>query len=136
MKTLNEFADYLLNGKKIIDFEFQIITNEMSFKEKNDRIRNAANSGWVTLLPREFGRGVDFICKNAEISKIGGLGVIQTYFSEEKSEEIQTRGRNARQGENGKFILILLDKGLEFLMNFEKIKQLNDTNKYIQLDEL
>ncbi len=39
--------------------------------------------------------------------------MIQTFFSEELSEEIQIMGRTARQGQEGSFSMILLDSELE-----------------------
>ena len=43
----------------------------------------------------------------------GGLHVVQTFLSEELSEEIQIRGRTARQKNKGSFQMILLAQDLE-----------------------
>jgi len=39
--------------------------------------------------------------------------VIQTFLSETESEEIQIKGRTARQGKSGSFSFVLLDSDLE-----------------------
>merc|ERR1712203_799020 len=43
----------------------------------------------------------------------GGVAVVQTFFSEDLSEEIQIGGRTCRQGENGTRKHILLAEDLE-----------------------
>ena len=46
--------------------------------------------------------------------------VIQTFLSEELTEEKQIQGRTARQGQNGSYCLVLLCKSLEkYLTNFK-----------------
>jgi hypothetical protein len=49
---------------------------------------------------------VDFVVYDQK-SKEKGVAVIQTYLSEEISEEIQTMGRTARQGSKGTYQLII-----------------------------
>ena len=67
------------------------------------KVRKATHSGQVTLLSREFGRGLDFHCTDKKVDDLGGLHVVQTFLSEELSEEIQIRGRTARQKNRGSF---------------------------------
>ncbi len=43
----------------------------------------------------------------------GGIHVLTTFLSEEISEEIQIKGRTARQGEKGSFSMVLLNSELE-----------------------
>lgn len=64
-------------------------------------------TGKVTYLTRIFGRGLDFVCRDDEVEKAGGVHVIQTFLSEDISEEIQIKGRTARQGKKGFYALIL-----------------------------
>ena len=52
---------------------------------------------------REFDRGTDFKCFDSRMLSDGGVHVIQTFFSLDLSEEIQIKGRTARQGENGSY---------------------------------
>lgn len=59
-----------------------------------------------------FGRGTDFFCKDEAVENNGGVHIIQTFLSEEISEEIQIQGRTARQGKQGTYQLILLETDL------------------------
>ena len=45
----------------------------------------------------------------------GGIHVIQTFMSEEESEEVQIMGRTARQGTKGSFSMILSEEDLQVL---------------------
>ena len=47
------------------------------------------------------------------VSVNGGVHVIQTFLSEELAEEIQIKGRTARQSENGSFSMVISIKTLE-----------------------
>ena len=80
------------------------------------KVRKATHSGQVTLLSREHGRGLDFHCVDKKVDELGGLHVVQTFLSEELSEEIQIRGRTARQKNKGSFQMILLEKDLKKFM--------------------
>ena len=77
------------------------------------KVRKATHSGQVTLLTREHGRGLDFHCSDKKVDTLGGLHVVQTFLSEELSEEIQIRGRTARQKNKGSFQMILLAEDLK-----------------------
>jgi hypothetical protein len=88
------------------------------------RVRKATHSGTVTLLSREHGRGLDFHCSDKTVEQTGGLHVVQTFLSEELSEEIQIRGRTARQKNKGSFQMILLAQDLDkFEITEAEIKQ-------------
>jgi len=50
---------------------------------------------------------MDFACRDDHVEKQGGVHVIQTFLSEDISEEVQIKGRTARQGKRGSYILIL-----------------------------
>lgn len=89
------------------------LTEEASFEEKEYLIQRATSSGQITLFTRMFGRGTDFICHEKSVTMSGGTHVIQTFLSEEVSEEKQIKGRTARQGEQGSYSMILLDQDLE-----------------------
>ena len=41
----------------------------------------------ITLFTREFGRGLDFVTIEKDLDYLGGIYVIQTFLSEELSEE-------------------------------------------------
>jgi hypothetical protein len=88
------------------------------------KVRKATRAGQVTLLSREHGRGLDFRCFDMKVEELGGLHVVQTFLSEELSEEIQIRGRTARQKTKGSFQMILLAKDLEkFEISNDEIEQ-------------
>ena len=71
------------------------------------KVLKATHSGSITLLSREHGRGLDFHCTDKKVDQLGGLHVVQTFLSEALSEEIQIRGRTARQKNKGSFHIIL-----------------------------
>ncbi|CAF4640808.1 unnamed protein product [Rotaria sp. Silwood1] len=81
-----------------------------------ERIEYGTFNKLITLLTRTFGRGTDFICRNQQLLLNGGMHVLQTFFSEELSEEYQIIGRGARQGDYGSYRMILLDKDLEWVL--------------------
>jgi len=87
--------------------EIRTMTEVDSFVTRIGSIEQATLSGNITFLVRAFGRGIDFTCYDDELNKAGGIHVIQTFVSEEKTEEIQIKGRTARQGDKGSFSMIL-----------------------------
>lgn len=124
----------------------------------NRIVKKAVNGGRVTLLNRVFGRGTDFICYDRDLIREGGVHVlqvimrddtcyinilifviinafemfymIQTFVSEEKSEEVQIMGRTARQGNTGSYSLVLLDDELEKYKLNNKVDEMKATNKF------
>lgn len=96
--------------------EFQHVNLLLSSSLAKDRdyaIQRAARCGQVTLSTAPFGRGTDFFCGDKKLESLGGLHVIQTFFSIERSEEIQIKGRTARQGQQGSYEMILLRYDLD-----------------------
>ncbi|CAL6013564.1 Helicase-related_protein [Hexamita inflata] len=93
--------------------QVKLFTEKISPVEKEGVVRQAVTQNTVTLITREFGRGTDFVCYDKTIDGHGGVHVIQTFFSDELSEEKQIKGRTARQGNNGSYSLVLLDGELE-----------------------
>jgi hypothetical protein len=86
-------------------------------KEENriENIRKAMEKGRVTLLTREFGRGVNFYCPSKEIEGVRGVHVISTFVSIEISEEVQIMGRTGRQGCSGSFSMVLSTSEMELI---------------------
>ena len=122
-KTLNGF--YVSHAAAKIKKKIIRITEEVTGQQKEALIRRATTSGQITLLTRCFGRGTDFVCHDQTVSSNGGLHVIQTFHSEEESEEVQIKGRTARQGAFGSYSLILLDSSLErFLITKENLEEI------------
>ncbi|ETO33894.1 hypothetical protein RFI_03202, partial [Reticulomyxa filosa] len=90
-----------------------VMTEENINEEKEYLIKRATTSGQVGLFTRAFGRGTDFVCCGQVVGANGGIHVIQTFLFEELSEEVQIKGRTARQGDSGSYSLVLCDKLLE-----------------------
>jgi hypothetical protein len=91
--------------------------NQEMVTEEEDNIdfyvRFAARSGNATLFTKFHGRGTDFKVREDSVDAAGGMHVLQTFLSEEKAEEIQIRGRSARQDKRGTYKLVLLAQDLE-----------------------
>ncbi len=81
-------------------------------RDITDAVRRATRKGQISLIEKSFGRGTDFICLDKEINAKGGVLVLQTFFSLDKSEEIQIRGRTARQSREGEYKLVMLAQHL------------------------
>jgi len=118
--NLKEFSDskefeYIKNNfKKIFIFE------DNNSKFYDDKIREATNSGCISLLTKRFGQGIDFTCKDEDVINQGGVHVIQTYLSESNSEQIKIQGRTARRGQMGSYEMILLIDDLpKFGINYQ-----------------
>jgi len=110
-KILQEFHSSKYFSK--IKYDSKILTEETDKQEKERCIRFSTLSGSITLLTRVFGRGTDFISNDETVINQGGIHIIQTFFSEHLSEEIQIQGRTARQGQTGTYELILNEDDLE-----------------------
>ena len=89
------------------------LTEDMPSSDKEFVINKAATTRQITLCTAVFGRGTDFFCKDENVEKNGGVHIIQTFLSEEVSEEVQIQGRTARQGKKGSYQMILLESELE-----------------------
>jgi hypothetical protein len=108
-----------------------IFTEGLNNKEKKTKIGNSTLSGSVSLLTASYGRGTDFICRDKRVKKNHGVHVIQTYLSGDLSEEIQIKGRTARQGEYGSYSMVLLDSELEKYLIFEEdIKKMRSKGEF------
>lgn len=97
----------------------QQITEETEYAKKNQRIARASRTSTVTLMTRQLARGTDFFCLDDAVLKSGGLHVIQSFWSVDKSEFIQAMGRCGRQGQPGSYSMVLCKSHLERL-GFEK----------------
>lgn len=114
----------------------QIIMEKVSAKDRDIYVKRAATEGRVTLLTRTFGRGTDFICRNQKLLSNGGIHVLQTFFSEEPSEEYQIMGRGARQGDRGSYRMILRDRDLEWVLGSTWRERLIDITGTVLYEEL
>eukprot|EP01041_Mallomonas_annulata_P001955 gene1955-3795_t len=102
-----ENSDY---GKRVDDMN--VVTEKTDnveyYVNKATSLNKTTALGTVTLFPKVFGRGLDFVCRDNAVDDAGGVHVIQTFFSDYTSEEIQIKGRTARQTKRGSYKLILL----------------------------
>ncbi|KAL4489804.1 hypothetical protein ABPG72_022444 [Tetrahymena utriculariae] len=117
--------------------DVEVITEELSTNndKKQQLLKKATVSGQVTLLTSSFGRGTDFICRDQKVLNNGGIHVIQTFYSNKKSEEVQIMGRSARQGQPGSYGMVLLDSELENIIctDYEvQLKKMRDNNKFYE----
>ncbi|CAF0990699.1 unnamed protein product [Brachionus calyciflorus] len=113
IETLNSFfASPQMEAYRVND-DVKILKEDVTLNDKIYLIQKTTTSGKITLLTRSFGRGIDFIFSSRSMLNNGGVHVIQTFFSDDPSEEIQIMGRTARQGETGSYSLILMDEDLE-----------------------
>ncbi|CAG9311001.1 unnamed protein product [Blepharisma stoltei] len=94
-------------------YQFQMVTEDLRSGDRYRMINQATISGYVSLFTRVFGRGIDFKCQNQTVESSGGVHVIQTFLSEEASEETQIMGRSARQGQQGSFSMVLFAEELQ-----------------------
>ncbi|CAL6025802.1 Helicase-related_protein [Hexamita inflata] len=111
--------------------QIKLLTETVQSFEKEGIVRQAVTKGTVTLITREFGRGTDFVCYDQTIDSHGGVHVIQTFFSDELSEEKQIKGRTARQGNRGSYSMIILDTTLEkYGLKLQDIENMKNTDRY------
>lgn len=96
------------NSKPMEDLrrETRVVTETISTTEKRAAFAKATEQGAITLLIRDFGRGTDFKCFDTRMLDAGGTHVIQAFYSPDVAEEVQIRGRTARQGAKGSYRLV------------------------------
>jgi hypothetical protein len=117
------FKTYLADPLNRVEAATIQTITEKNTADKEDLIRQAVRAGTVTLLSRELGRGTDFYVYSDSIDAAGGVVVIQTFLSEDVSEEVQIKGRTARQGNNGSYCLVLSEQDLltDFSVNADSV---------------
>jgi len=68
----------------------------------------ATQPGAILLSTATFGRGTNFFCADATVV----VTVVQAFYSASLSEEVQIKGRTARQKHEGRFRLVLCSEHL------------------------
>eukprot|EP00475_Leptophrys_vorax_P026879 TRINITY_DN38247_c0_g1_i1.p1 TRINITY_DN38247_c0_g1~~TRINITY_DN38247_c0_g1_i1.p1 ORF type:complete len:867 (-),score=213.86 TRINITY_DN38247_c0_g1_i1:52-2469(-) len=122
--------------------ESEMLNEQHSAEERKAISKRATMVGRITLCTRDYGRGVDFACRDKRVTSNQGVHVIQTFLSEDLAEEAQIQGRCARQGADGSYSMILSLKSLErfFLssVDFQQYCRLyeSESNKYTRLNEV
>ena len=91
----------------------EILVEGLSYDDKANIIKKAANTGQITLATAPFGRGSDFVSYDDKLQERGGVHVLQTFPSADASEEVQFQGRTARQGKKGSYSLILREEDVQ-----------------------
>jgi hypothetical protein len=125
----NEFTEFKAQAK--------YVTEEANSSERKANISHATQASHITLFTRVFGRGTDFIVHDEKVTDNGGVHVIQTFLSDEYSEEVQIKGRTARQGNPGTYQLIISSKQLEkYPSASEGIQNEPLSNRYRFLDKI
>ena len=81
----------------------RVITEEIAPQDREGAFLQATDAGSITLMIREYGRGTDFKVYDNRMLEGGGVHVVQAFFSHDISEEIQIKGRAARQGTRGSY---------------------------------
>eukprot|EP01012_Entosiphon_sulcatum_P054987 TRINITY_DN7630_c0_g1_i3.p1 TRINITY_DN7630_c0_g1~~TRINITY_DN7630_c0_g1_i3.p1 ORF type:complete len:3481 (+),score=509.11 TRINITY_DN7630_c0_g1_i3:1191-10445(+) len=97
-----------------------IIDRTVPTEEIKNKVDNATQAGRITMMTREFGRGLDFKCRQCE-----NLTVIQTFLSYSESEETQIRGRTGRQGQAGTYRLIVCAPHVQRILQLNPLSPLN-----------
>eukprot|EP00755_Sulcionema_specki_P007622 Sspe_Gene.38750::Locus_18698_Transcript_3_4_Confidence_0.583_Length_7921::g.38750::m.38750 len=110
-KKLEEFRQHPTSYN--FRHRMNVLVEGVSAAEREMLVQSASSSGQVTLAVRSFGRGTDFVCRDPKVAAAKGVLVVQTFFSDEESEEVQIKGRTARQGEVGGYRLVLREDELE-----------------------
>jgi Mg-chelatase subunit ChlD len=115
----------------------QRLKDVITVTEKTENIpffvNKATVAGTITFFPRVFGRGLDFISRDPAVDAAGGVHVIQTFFSPYISEEIQIKGRTARQAKRGSFkMILLLEELLPFGLTAEELTQSYEGNTFYE----
>lgn len=133
-----ELFDYY-NSKEFSEFRdaCQYLTERSSDDDKKVFVKKAMTAGQVSLSTKSFGRGTDFFCVDSQLNSNGGIHVLQTFLSANKSEEIQIQGRTSRQANNGSYSMIVKKEALsDYNLSAENIDEFNEDNiLYPELDK-
>ncbi|CAB0006957.1 unnamed protein product [Nesidiocoris tenuis] len=110
-----------------------ILTENTDDDTKELFIHRAGTTSTLTLVSRGIGRGTDFKSSLA-VERNGGIHVVQSFFSTDRKEETQIKGRTARKDNKGSYELILCRK---HLMDARLLDENDNTAiTYSKLDEL
>jgi hypothetical protein len=130
---VEEYRRYLARSDALEGCTVSTLT-EKNTADKEDLIRQAVRAGTVTLLSRVVGRGTDFYVFSDRVNTVGGVVVIQTFLSEDMSEEVQIKGRTARQGNNGSYCMVLSEQDLlqDFRVDATCVADMRDVGQYVR----
>jgi energy-coupling factor transporter ATP-binding protein EcfA2 len=139
-EKLTAFVDFAKKTLTESGLRVQKMSTGDSPSERNDRIRGAVVPGTVTLAVADYGRGTDFVAYEKGLNDRGGIHVIQTFFSRERTEEIQIQGRTARNTNAGSYSMVLNSEDLTTVypvLTSQKIEEIINSGKpFDELDQL
>ena len=120
-------------GEKIEDLSVVTLNTE----NIDHYLIRSTRRGAVTLFSKDLGRGLDFKCHDQRVNEAGGVHVLQTFLSEQKTEENQIMGRTARQDRKGTYSMVLLAQDLEkFDITLIEVKGMQErAGMYVFLDQ-
>ena len=133
-KKLTDFYECKEFARYRCQHNLLTMTEELNENEKNMRVTQSCLSGAILLTTRSYGRGTDFQVRDPLVLNNGGPHVIQTFLSEQRSEETQIKGRTARQGSDGSYSMILNRSDLD-KYNISDDDVTNARNMYGMLDK-
>eukprot|EP00438_Fugacium_kawagutii_P034187 Skav233185 [mRNA] locus=scaffold24:234748:235503:- [translate_table: standard] len=96
-------------------YDYYALTEDTDQEVLEGYVKAATVKGKLTLLTREYGRGIDF-----PMPEENEVVVIQTFLSSLKSEQRHIMGRTARQGKKGKYHMCLCFEHLMQKMDFDE----------------
>eukprot|EP01040_Poterioochromonas_malhamensis_P006738 gene6738-7261_t len=107
-------------------FLINIMLENDDFDERDKKIRNAVKPGTITFAVEVYGRGTDFVHRNNDLNAIGGIHVLQVFFSSDFSHQIQTMGRTARDNNIGSYSLVVFHDDLvnNFKLSNDSVSEL------------
>ena len=93
-ETKKELNDFYESDEYVpLKDQTKVLTEEANIEEKEAIINYATSSGSIVFFTKVFGRGTDFITHDMIVSANGGVHAIQTFLSEQLSEEKQIKGK-------------------------------------------
>lgn len=105
----------------------RLLTEDLPEAEKETIMLQATAESAITLMARSFGRGTDIRSDDKRINQAGGVHVLQTFLSEEDSEEAQIKRRTGRNGDNGSYSIVLNKADLERVgLNAENVTAMKE----------
>ena len=137
LETKKEVDDFLASpSMNELRGQVRVIREEDTADDRELTVRQAVTSKSITVMSCDFGRGTDFICFDNDLDASGGVHVIQTFVSQDVSEERQIKGRTARQGNQGSYSMVLLDSQLEDIgISMDMIRQFEESGeRYTEID--
>jgi len=133
---LHTFAEQPCFAKHLDKSNFLLEDIRPDQKQQIVESRSATMNS-LTLASSSFGRGTDFQCMDQAVQDAGGIHIIQTHVAETESEEIQMKGRTARQGEKGSWSMVLRKASLTetYRIDDQVLSRIMETDRGVESNE-